>query len=139
MEPALPDGATIRIDPRKDGDVLVGGIAVCANGPKLIAHRVVYSGASIRTRSFALTQGDNCLMCDPPVRKDMILGTVQSVHLEGGWHEPAGTPALQGWRRLAAAASRYLVLGCLYLHHQVALFVARVLIAAEHKFGRPLE
>lgn len=127
MEPTLPQGAAIRIDPADPRGYRVGQIVVCANGHKLVAHRVVYRGAS-RGHPFLLTQGDAALVCDPPTRMDAVQGVVGAVQSEDRWQTPAPCPGRPGWRKWAAAINVGVIALCLRVDHRLARFVARALI-----------
>jgi hypothetical protein len=128
MEPTLPDGAAIEIGPLEPAGLRVGQIVVCANAHKLIAHRIVYSGTGARERSLVLTQGDGCLLCDPPIRKDAIQGVVTAIRIDGRWQEPAAIWVRRSWRQIVAKTHVYLMRTCLAVDWRFARFVARGLI-----------
>ena len=137
MEPTLPDGAAIRIGPLEPGVFRVGQIVVCTNAHKLIAHRIVYAGTGGRRHSMVLTQGDGCLLCDPPTRKDAIQGVVMAIRIDGHWQEPAASWVRRYWQQIVARAHVYLIRTCLAVDWRFARLVARGLIviaAAPRRF-----
>lgn len=136
MEPTLPNGTAIRIVPSESTEYRIGQIVVCSNGHKLIAHRVVWCGNSGRTQNLVLTQGDGCLLCDPPVQKDAIQALVTTVCIKNRWQEPAATYTRRSWRRVVAAISVYLIRASLAVGDGLARFVARTFIAFALIFKR---
>ncbi len=75
MEPAIPRGALIRIEPRPEVPAVDTTVAIVTPGG-LVAHRIVGRGRFPWNRRFVLTQGDGSTLCDPPVPVDLILGSV---------------------------------------------------------------
>jgi len=84
MEPAIPSGAPIRIEPRQEVPAVDSTVAIVTPGG-LVAHRIVGRGRFPWNRHFVLTQGDGSTLCDPPVRVDLILGSV-TVGRDDEWH-----------------------------------------------------
>ena len=136
MEPTLPNGAAIKVDLFESDAHRVGQIVVCATAGKLIAHRVVYTCSSGRTRHLVVTQGDGCLVCDPPLRGDTIQGRVTSVCIDGRWQVPVATWTRGPWRRAIAAASIRLTKACLWVDFRFARYVTGTLFALAGQIER---
>ena len=51
-------------------------------------HRVVHVLRGRTADIHLLTMGDDCLVPDPPVRQDWVLGTVVAVQTSTGWSAP---------------------------------------------------
>lgn len=129
MEPTLADGAAIRVGPPEAAGHSVGQIVVCANAHKLIAHRVVYCKAQSGADSFLLTQGDGCLVCDPPIRNSMIQGVVVEANIEGLWVQPSATWTRTPCKQAIAVSNVYAIRLCLAINFRLALFAARIFTA----------
>ena len=129
MEPTLPEGAAIRIGPLGSDGYRVGQIVLYAVENRLVAHRVVYRGGASRSGPIAITRGDNCLSCDPPIREDAMFGIVTSVSVVGRWQEPAAVEPRSMCRRLLAATNFGLIRTCLTVNFRLARFVARLAAA----------
>lgn len=129
MAPTIPHGARIRICPRHPAQLRVGQIGVCVGAHQLIAHRIVYCGGG-RSDAFVLTQGDGWLLCDPPTRKDAILGVVDEFSIDGVWKAPAQHASRSSWQQALAAGHLWLIEACLAIHHGLARYVSRASFVA---------
>jgi len=99
-------GATLRAGTRirircGDAEWPLGAVVVFFTGQTLVGHRVVARGTGTAV-DYWVTRGDGTVVCDVPVHRDEILGTVTAWMDDGAWkavppHAPAG-----GWRRLLA-------------------------------------
>ena len=86
MEPSIPRGARVRI--RCDKDLqLDRGTVVAFRGVagRLTAHRIVWGSRWGSARHLIVTQGDSNLLCDNPVARDDVLGTVSAWWCDGEW------------------------------------------------------
>ena len=132
MEPGLPDGAEVRIAAPESPNLRIGQIAVFRNSSILTAHRIVYRGES----GWILTQGDNSIDCDPPIREENVEGIVVAVRVEDRWQEPKYSPARRSWRKFSAAAYLWTIRACLAVDFRIARFVRAVLSAGVARLGR---
>jgi hypothetical protein len=88
MEPAIPDGATIRVLPEPAGGYQIGMVVACLSaGEELFAHRLVRRGRN-HGAAYVLTLGDNWLLCDPPTAIGDIIGLVSAYKYDGVWRSP---------------------------------------------------
>jgi len=126
MEPAIPDGAKIRIQPRATHDYRVGNIVACATGNALFAHRIVYCGKSPRTRAYVITKGDGWVLCDSPTPRIAILGEVMAYCQDGVWLQPDKHAAAVAANRVIGAASLWLIRSALFIHLEFARRVAGI-------------
>ena len=113
MEPAIPGGGEVTVEPLEPAERIVRGAVVLARvGGRLLLHRVVDAEGDR-----VLLRGDALRVADPPVPRGDILGIVRSARAPGsarrlrfalralweGWTTPT-TPALE--RRLATHLAR---------------------------------
>lgn len=83
MEPAVPEGSTVRV--RCGGTDSVAPpqvIAFLAGGRRMTIHRVV-----ARRGPYLLTRGDANLLCDPPLGLGDVLGRVEGRLVRSEWRE----------------------------------------------------
>lgn len=91
MRPTLMPGWEIEIAPAPD-NARLGSLIVFAHGPALVAHRLV----ARRAQSW-ITQGDNRLWPDPPLKPADVLGIVVAAYEGGRRAWPGHLEALQAW------------------------------------------
>ena len=132
MEPAIPDGAQVRIAISESPNLVIGQIAVFRISSILVAHRVVYRGSD----GWVLTQGDNSIECDPPIREENVEGLVVAVCLDDEWHEPGNLSARRNWRKYSAAAYLWTIRLCLAVDFRIARFARVILSAGVSALGR---
>jgi hypothetical protein len=130
MEPAIPDGARVRIRPVPADDYRAGHVVACVTSGELFAHRIVFCGMRGRSRGLVITLGDNLLLCDPPTRKSDILGLV-SEYLAGGIWRPPGPPEPRGRLRAAVMyGHRALLRICLSIHYEFGRRIGGITLLA---------
>lgn len=124
MEPAIPDGAKIRIVQEPDGGFQVGMVVACLSaGNTLFAHRIVRCGEWRGTR-YVLTLGDGWLLCDPPTAHQNIVGVVSAYYYQGSWQAPAPCARSGRWSSLPSRVIVPIVQLALAIHPEVARRVA---------------
>jgi hypothetical protein len=104
MEPAIPNGARIRIRSAPQDSWRIGQVIVFLAGSRIAAHRIVHAGQGDVARHFVLTHGDNNWLCDPPVNRSTIVGGVEEFSTGGEW-QAVGVPKMPFYRRIVARAS----------------------------------
>jgi hypothetical protein len=98
MEPAVPRGATLRINLGRVAPYRVGEVVAFVQDAGICVHRVAFLGRSQRARDYIITQGDACYNPDPPMSTSLVLGRVTEFRLEGDW-VPTGDQASVGRAR----------------------------------------
>jgi hypothetical protein len=99
MSPAIPSGARLRIQVRREARFQPGEIVYFqAEAGDFTVHRVV-----CEVRGWLLTRGDRCLAPDLPVPVSRIIGVVVGVERLGEWEAPR---ELRGERLLSPLARR---------------------------------
>lgn len=88
MSPAIPGRARLRVQLLSGQRCRSGDIVfyLCDDG--FMVHRIIYQSLRGSSRGHLLTLGDNCLVPDPPVNDDRLLGRVVAVQTESGWRAP---------------------------------------------------
>jgi len=117
MEPTLPHGARIHIQPLPPREYRNGHIVACSLGDELFAHRIVHC-----IEDAVLTRGDNRVLCDPPTAKRHIIGVVLDQCVGGEWVAPGPAPPSRLPR--VTAANERLVRACLHAHLEFSRRVA---------------
>lgn len=105
MSPAIPGGARLRVRLLAEQPCQCGDVVYYLSNDGFMVHRVVYQARRGSAAGYLLTFGDNCLVPDPPVRKDQILGTVIAVRTASDWRPPGPSVNRSVWHRLARAAA----------------------------------
>lgn len=82
-----------------------GDIVFYLSDAGFVVHRVAHLPCRGAAAGYLLTLGDNCLVPDPPVRKDRILGTVIAVQTASGWRPPGPQVGRSVYHRLVRAAA----------------------------------
>jgi len=88
MGKAVPDGATVRIEPLGDRRVRAGEVVLTRTPRGLICHRVL----STRPGQALQTWGDVCPTPDEPVASGDALGRVVALEVDGNWQASAPRP-----------------------------------------------
>lgn len=132
MEPAVPDGATVRI--RLDGAAAapVGAVLAILLDGTLSVHRLLARGRGRAARGWAVTHGDANTFCDPPLLAGAVLGVVTAVRLPGSgeWRPPQPAPRPPLLRRLAGDAVRWTVCAALEVSPRLALLLKNAVVLA---------
>lgn len=81
MAPAVPDGATLRLQCGEP--VHAGDVAALVHDGHVLLHRVV----AVR-EPFLLTRGDALVIPDPPLPLDLAFARVEAVQRAGAWIAP---------------------------------------------------
>jgi hypothetical protein len=117
MDPTLPHGARVRIRPLAQREYHEGQIVACVLKDELFAHRIVFCELQA-----IVTQGDNRVLCDPPTRKNQILGEVAEYCVGDGWIAPGAPPRPR--RPGVTAANLRMVRACTRVHFELGRRVA---------------
>ena len=126
MGAAMPDGARIRIAAHPGGEYRVGQVVAFLAGRRIMVHRVVHVGRSVAAHAYLITQGDGNWICDPPIAREAVAGTVGEYCVGDVWQvvRPA---RLSPWRRMVSAPVLYLSRGLLERDPARALRLARMI------------
>jgi hypothetical protein len=71
MQPLIPPGGVVRVEPARAADVRPGDIVLVDDGERLVCHRLLYIAAGR-----VVTRGDAAPACDLPLPAAAILGRV---------------------------------------------------------------
>ena len=93
MTPAVPDGATARIEPLGKQPVRVGEVLMTRTPRGLLCHRVL----GVSPQQMVETWGDICHAPDEPVPAEDVLGRLAAVEVDGKWRPLPPKPTW--WRR----------------------------------------
>ena len=115
MAPAIPSGSRLRVRLGSNEQCLPGAVVFFLSDSGFVVHRVVSMRRRRANPKYLITLGDNCLVPDPPVSVDRVLGVVESYQTTTGWRPP-GPPAIRSTsHRLARAMAIILPTGWLPL------------------------
>ena len=89
MTPAVPDGATARLEPLGRQPVRGGEVVITRTPHGLLCHRVLTARRDQRVE----TWGDTCHAPDEPVPAQEVLGRLVALEVEGQWRTLAPRPA----------------------------------------------
>ena len=129
MGAALADGSHIQVLSGASRGFVPGQVVAFLCGDAVIAHRVVHAGRRGRARGHILTRGDACLLPDPPMPVEAVLGPVLTMNAGGPGLPPA--QAREGrLRRLARGIPSGAVAALMVIHVGLAQRVAKGFIAA---------
>lgn len=107
MGASLPDGTRVRVQPPADVPLQPGDVVLhkAVNG-LLVAHRVAVVGQDWSGVPFIITLGDAQVICDMPLSRDEVIGSVTGVwdQQAGQWIPPSGFGASR--RGLSSFISR---------------------------------
>ena len=133
MEPAIPRGATLRIQLGRAAPYRVGEVVAFVQDSGICVHRVARLGRSKRTRDFVVTQGDACYYPDPPIGTRQVLGPVTEFRSHRDWM-PVDNAVFAGRARSPIGrALLMLISGLLELNVNLARSAARTLrLRKEH-------
>ena len=101
MAPAIPAGSRLRVRALAGPICKPGDIAYYLSPSGFLVHRIVHQPRRRAAQAHLLTLGDNCLIPDPPVRMDRILGVVVAFHTGGEWQQPGPLVTRSVFHRLA--------------------------------------
>ncbi|MFO1109692.1 MAG: hypothetical protein U1E61_10955 [Bradyrhizobium sp.] len=91
-----------------------------------MAHRIAARGRSSAAEAFFIAQGDNNWLCDPPVHRSAVIGSVEVANAEGHWVPvAAATPSRP--KRWVAGASQKVIHGLLEASPPLAIRLSRVI------------
>lgn len=105
MGSALPTGSRIRIKSGSEDSFRPGDVIAFLAGSRVAAHRIVWQGRAGKAGEFFITQGDGNWLCDPPVHRSAIIGSVEVGGTDGEWL-PVGPPDVPRYKQLAARGSQ---------------------------------
>lgn len=105
MAPAIPMRARLRVRLLSEQSCQRSDIVFYLSDSGFMVHRVAHLPRRGAAAGYLLTLGDNCLVPDPPVREDRILGTVTAVQTASGWHPPGPLVDRSVCHRLVRAAA----------------------------------
>jgi hypothetical protein len=101
MGATLPAGSRIRIKSGPEDSWSRGEVIAFLAGSRVMAHRVVAAGRGAASKDFLITQGDNNWLCDPPVHRSAVIGSVETMTADGEWSAISG--AAMPWLKHAVA------------------------------------
>lgn len=82
MLPTIQSKDILEVEPATSQEIRVGQVLLIARGDRnLVAHRLV-----IRSGDWLSLVGDACLLLDPPIRMEQVLGRVTAIRRNGIWH-----------------------------------------------------
>ncbi|HEY7060842.1 MAG TPA: S24/S26 family peptidase [Chloroflexota bacterium] len=124
------------IRPRTTLRVQVHGPEACERGAVVFyqghagytVHRVVYRARRGARADWLVTRGDNCLVPDPPVRSDQVVGTIVATQQKTGWQPPGPAPAGALHERAIQAATLHLLIATLWVYPPAARGLGRLLL-----------
>jgi hypothetical protein len=119
MGTTLPAGSRIRIKSSHEDSWKNGEVIAFLAGSRVMAHRIVAIGSGTASKDFLITLGDNNWLCDPPIHRSAVIGSVETMTSDGGWGAVSGadTP----WHKRAVAG--------------VSLVLMRVLLEASPRLA----
>ena len=88
MSPAIPGRVRLRVQLLVGQPCHPGDIVYFLADSGFMVHRLVHQPRGCAAGSYVITFGDNCLVPDPPVKWDRILGTVIAIETANGWQPP---------------------------------------------------
>jgi hypothetical protein len=91
-----------------------------------MAHRIAVRGRSGQAQAFFIAQGDNNWLCDPPVHRSAVIGSVEVASSEGGWR-PVTEVSAPGYKKRIAGASQRVVSHLLETSPALAIRISRVI------------
>jgi hypothetical protein len=126
MGSSLPAGSRIRIRSGSDDSWKVGDVVAFLAGSRVVAHRIAAEGRSGPAREFFIAQGDNNWLCDPPVHRSAVIGSVEVGMAEGEWRPvaEANGPRYKKW---VADCSLIAMRGLLEANPTLAIRVSQVI------------
>ena len=129
MWPTLHPGDVARVRTGRAGPRSRGTVIAYVDGAGVVPHRIVRRGFGPFARRHVVTRGDSCVLCDPPLSLDSIVGTVVAHQdHDGAWLPVAGAPRRRGLRGMVRAAAALPVVAMLELHPRLARLTALALI-----------
>ena len=129
MAPTLSPGDHARVRTGRNGPRTAGTVVAYVDGAGVVPHRIVRRGAGPLARQHVVTRGDGCILCDPPLPLDSLVGTVVARQDDGGaWLPVAAPPASDNMRRAARTFVALPVFVALELHPGLGRAAARMLI-----------
>jgi hypothetical protein len=126
MGSSLPAGSRIRIRSGSDDGWKAGDVIAFLAGSRVMAHRIAVCGRSAKANGFFITQGDNNWLCDPPVHRSAVIGSVEIAAGEGEWRPvvEANVPRHKKW---VAHASQMAMRGLLEANPSRAIRISQVI------------
>jgi hypothetical protein len=138
MSPAIPGGARLRVRLRSEQPCPRGEIVYYLSNDRFVVHRIVYRARRGSAAGYSLTIGDNCLIPDPPVLNDRILGTVIAIQTNTGWGPPGALVHASVYHRLARAAASGAVIVALRFSASAARRLTIILKRLESALRAPI-
>ena len=126
MGSALPAGSRIRIRSGAHDSWGVGDVIAFLAGSRVMAHRIAARGRSGAAEAFFIAQGDNNWLCDPPVHRSAVIGSVEVATAQGDWRPVAATN-LPRYKKWVASASLKVTCGLLEASPRLAIRISRVI------------
>jgi hypothetical protein len=131
MAPAIPGGARLRVRLRAGQSCHRGDIVFFLSDNGFMVHRIIYQPRRSSPADFLLTLGDNCIVPDPPVRIDRVLGGVIEVQTADGWNSPGALVHRSICHRAARAVASVAMIVALHYRISAARRLEKILRTLE--------
>lgn len=126
MGASLPAGSRIRIKSGSDDSWKAGDVIAFLAGSRVMAHRIAARGRSGSAQEFFIAQGDNNWLCDPPVHRSAVIGSVEVAAGEKDWL-PVTEVRATGYKKWVAGASQLAMYRLLETSPSLAIRISRVI------------
>ena len=101
------------------------------DGGGVVPHRIVRRGLGPIARHHVVTRGDGCVLCDPPLALESVVGQVVARQDQrGAWTPLRDAPRREGVRRAVRTLAALPVYLALEVHPALARWTARRLLGA---------
>ena len=130
MSPTFLPGDRARLRTGRNGPRSKGTVIAYVDGAGVVPHRIVRCGVGPFARRYVVTRGDGCLLCDPPLALESVVGTVVAREDEGDWLPVPPPPERSTMRRFLHAITAMPVVVALELHPRLARTAAHALLGS---------
>ena len=130
MTPTFLPGDRARVRTGRNGPRSEGSVVAFVDGAGVVPHRIVRRGVGPFARRYVVTRGDGCLLCDPPLALESVVGTVVAREDGGTWLPVPAPPERTGLRRFLHAVAAIPVVVALEVHPRLARTAARMLLGS---------
>ena len=131
MAPTLRPGDHARLRTGRGGPRARGTVIAYVDAGGVVPHRIVRRGYGPFARGHVVTRGDDCLLCDPPLALDSVVGMVVARQDgAGAWLPLRDAPRRGVARRAVRALAALPVVVALELHPRFGRSMARLLLRA---------
>src|SRR3954447_17307932 len=124
MVSSLPAGSQIRIRSGSDERWKAGDVIAFLGGSRVMAHRIAACGDAGPANEYFIAHGDNNWLCDPPVHRSAVIGSVEVATPEGNW-VPVGEANVPGYKKGVARTSLLVMRAILELNPPLAIRVSQ--------------